>query len=128
MVIRLFYRVSNRLSSGVRTGIPMETYSTCYFPEWGLGPDHWQSGYIYVNQIMRICLLQCPFEVTICLSFPFQGARSHAPWRLCFNLYHNRFSYCRRSLSDLGIVRPANRDWACQTERCHTLSNKTSLQ
>ena len=21
------------------------------------------------------------------------------------------------------IVRPANRDWACQTERCHTLSN-----
>ena len=25
------------------------------------------------------------------------------------------------------IVRPANRDWACQTERCHTLSNKTSL-
>ena len=29
---------------------------------------------------------------------------------------------------DIGIVRPANRDWACQTERCHTLSNKTSLQ
>ena len=28
----------------------------------------------------------------------------------------------------IGIVRPANRDWACQTERCHTLSNKTSLQ
>ena len=28
----------------------------------------------------------------------------------------------------LCIVRPANRDWACQTERCHTLSNKTSLQ
>ena len=27
-----------------------------------------------------------------------------------------------------GIVLPANRDWACQTERCHTLSNKTSLQ
>ena len=27
-----------------------------------------------------------------------------------------------------GIVRPANRDWACQTERCHTLSNKASLQ
>ena len=26
------------------------------------------------------------------------------------------------------IVRPANRDWVCQTERCHTLSNKTSLQ
>ena len=26
------------------------------------------------------------------------------------------------------IVRPANRDWACQRERCHTLSNKTSLQ
>ena len=26
------------------------------------------------------------------------------------------------------IVRPANRDWAYQTERCHTLSNKTSLQ
>ena len=26
------------------------------------------------------------------------------------------------------IVRPANRDRACQTERCHTLSNKTSLQ
>ena len=26
------------------------------------------------------------------------------------------------------IVRPANRDWACQTVRCHTLSNKTSLQ
>ena len=26
-----------------------------------------------------------------------------------------------------GIVRPANRDWACQSERCHTLSNKTSL-
>ena len=25
-------------------------------------------------------------------------------------------------------VRPATRDWACQTERCHTLSNKTSLQ
>ena len=28
----------------------------------------------------------------------------------------------------LFIVRPANRDWACQTERCHTLSNKASLQ
>ena len=28
----------------------------------------------------------------------------------------------------IGIVRPANRDWACQTERCHTLSNKTILQ
>ena len=28
----------------------------------------------------------------------------------------------------LFIVRPANREWACQTERCHTLSNKTSLQ
>ena len=27
-----------------------------------------------------------------------------------------------------GIVRLANRDWACQTERCLTLSNKTSLQ
>ena len=27
-----------------------------------------------------------------------------------------------------GIVRPANRDWACQSERCHTLSNKISLQ
>ena len=26
------------------------------------------------------------------------------------------------------IVRPANRDWACQSERCHTLSNKISLQ
>ena len=26
------------------------------------------------------------------------------------------------------IVRPANREWACQTERCHTLSNKASLQ
>ena len=26
------------------------------------------------------------------------------------------------------IVRPANRDLACQTERCNTLSNKTSLQ
>ena len=24
-----------------------------------------------------------------------------------------------------GIVRPANRDWACQTERCNALSNKT---
>ena len=24
------------------------------------------------------------------------------------------------------IERPANRDWACQKERCHTLSNKTS--
>ena len=29
---------------------------------------------------------------------------------------------------DTVIVRPANKDWACQTERCHTLSNKTSLQ
>ena len=28
----------------------------------------------------------------------------------------------------LFIVRPANRDWACQSERCHTLSNKTTLQ
>ena len=28
----------------------------------------------------------------------------------------------------ISIVRPANRDWACQTERCHTLSNKASLQ
>ena len=26
------------------------------------------------------------------------------------------------------IVRPANRDWAWQTESCHTLSNRTSLQ
>ena len=26
------------------------------------------------------------------------------------------------------IVRPANRNWACQSERCHSLSNKTSLQ
>ena len=26
------------------------------------------------------------------------------------------------------IVRPANRDWACQIQSCHTLSNKTSLQ
>ena len=25
------------------------------------------------------------------------------------------------------IVRPANRDWACQTVRCHRLSNKTKL-
>ena len=33
-----------------------------------------------------------------------------------------------RMQTDLRIVRPANRDWACQTERCHTLSNKTSLQ
>ena len=31
-------------------------------------------------------------------------------------------------LSHMGIVRPDNRDWACQTERCHTLSNKASLQ
>ena len=31
-------------------------------------------------------------------------------------------------INDTYIVRPANRDWACQTERCHTLSNKTSLQ
>ena len=30
--------------------------------------------------------------------------------------------------STIRIVRPANRDWACQTERCHTLSNKASLQ
>ena len=29
---------------------------------------------------------------------------------------------------DVVKVRPANRDWACQKERCHTLSNKTSLQ
>ena len=35
--------------------------------------------------------------------------------------------FCLNVLS-IGIVRPANRDWACQTERCHTLSNKTSLQ
>ena len=28
----------------------------------------------------------------------------------------------------LVIVRPANRDWACQTEHCHTLSNKASLK
>ena len=28
----------------------------------------------------------------------------------------------------LAYLRPAIRDWACQTERCHTLSNKTSLQ
>ena len=26
------------------------------------------------------------------------------------------------------IVGPANRDWACQTDCCHTLSYKTSLQ
>ena len=26
------------------------------------------------------------------------------------------------------IVCLASKDWACQTERCHTLSNKTSLQ
>ena len=26
------------------------------------------------------------------------------------------------------IVRPANRDWACQTERCQTLSNKTIVR
>ena len=31
-------------------------------------------------------------------------------------------------LPEVYIVRPANRDWACQTERCHTLSNKISLQ
>ena len=36
-------------------------------------------------------------------------------------------NYCK-TLMFGGIVRPANRDWACQTERCHTLSNKTSLQ
>ena len=28
---------------------------------------------------------------------------------------------------DMGIVRPANRDWACQTERCRTMSNKTNM-
>ena len=32
------------------------------------------------------------------------------------------------AFSEFVIVRPANRDWTCQTERCHTLSNKTSLQ
>ena len=31
------------------------------------------------------------------------------------------------SKNDMGIVRPANRDWACQTERCRTLSNKTNM-
>ena len=36
--------------------------------------------------------------------------------------------HCAMSLSKthsltLTIVRPANRDWACQTERCATLSN-----
>ena len=30
--------------------------------------------------------------------------------------------------SERHIVRPALRDWASQTERCHTLPNKTSLQ
>ena len=30
--------------------------------------------------------------------------------------------------TSFGKVRLANRDWACQTERCHTLSNKASLQ
>ena len=30
--------------------------------------------------------------------------------------------------SRVRIVRPVNRDWACQIERCHTLSNKTILQ
>ena len=34
---------------------------------------------------------------------------------------------CGRLCKDIVIVRPANRDWACQTERCHTLSNNTSL-
>ena len=36
----------------------------------------------------------------------------------------NRYNQVPHLTQD--IVRPANRDWACQTERCHTLSNKTS--
>ena len=36
--------------------------------------------------------------------------------------------FCNKFNKFNDIVRPANRDWACQTEHCHTLSNKTSLQ
>ena len=43
---------------------------------------------------------------------------------------HDFFLYKQKLffIKETDIVRPANRDWACQTERCHTLSNKTSLQ
>ena len=45
------------------------------------------------------------------------------------NLFSIRqFGLTKWSFSVLGIVRLANRDWACQTERCQTLSNKSSLQ
>ena len=37
------------------------------------------------------------------------------------------FMYIRMFVQS-SIVRAANRDWACQTMRCHTLSNKASLQ
>ena len=38
------------------------------------------------------------------------------------------YEFGSKQISDIDLVRPANRDWACQTERCHTLSNKTSPQ
>ena len=40
----------------------------------------------------------------------------------------NYFSFFSTKTYVVGIVRPSNRDWACQTEHCHTLSNKISLQ
>ena len=40
----------------------------------------------------------------------------------------NTFLYGKYTMLPLSIVRPANIDWTCQTERCHTLSNETSLQ
>ena len=61
--------------------------------------------------------LKCVFDCRTCQLVPFAGRRLKS---ICFLFPDVRLQF--------GIVRPANRDWACQTERCHTLSNKTSLQ
>ena len=56
--------------------------------------------------------------------------QSYSPFLIVLLEYYH---YGKHVKADFGcsidcIVRPANRDWACQSEGCHTLSNRTSLQ
>ena len=89
------------------------------------------SSLVHVDSYCLLRISALSFGSACSRPFSLRGAMPLESFRRDLIKDQNRFCLglcsCQESIQS-SIVRPANRDWACQTERCHTLSNKTSLQ
>ena len=111
---------------------PPKWSPSVYLHLWTLyNLSHKSPDFFQISRTLYVWLLSI-YRPSLNIAYVFIPMNAHQECRHidCHCLYAFVITICPDSfqISYMHIVRPANRDWACQTERCHTLSNKTSLQ